>query len=243
MSSVEDDKDSVFSLYGSRESLAPATARKAKRPALKLAINQRPPSNNTLPPVSPRQERKQFETQPPRTPIKETASQIYHKSFSDLNRGLDFIFQSKSRPPSRASNFGDVATKEMQHKKETDPGVNGPSNVQSHDNNAKDKQSKTLVKSLSRKNLYEEVAEKMDDLDVYHTISGGRIRNITTTRTTKPFSKIQRTANKTLPSSNSFPEKIIDDEYDNESIFSLGEDLWRVRTQSCISHIGDFTLH
>ena len=85
-----------------------------------------------LPPVSPRQERKYFEPQPPRTPIKETASQIYHKSFSDLNKGLDFIFQSKSRPPSRASNFGDVATKEMQHKKETDPGVNGPSNVQSH---------------------------------------------------------------------------------------------------------------
>ena len=180
-----------------------------------------------MPPTSPRLDRKS-DPHPPRTPVKEaTASQLYHKSFSDLNKGLDFIFQSKSRPPSRASNFGDI-TKDSIVKKETEPGP-PQQTVQNNigENNAKEKQSKVLVKSLSRKNLYEEMAEKMEDFDVYHTITGGRTHNITATRTTNPFSKIRRTANKGLPLK-PFPDKIVDDDVDNESVFS--EDMsWRVR--------------
>ena len=219
VSSHEDDKDSVFSLFGSRESLVTP---RAKRHALKLKIPSSQ-TNVTTVPVSPGVD-KRSERSGKATP---TAASQYQKSFSDLHKGLDSIFQPKSRPPSRASNFGDVVNKDakqVQYSPEKD--LNG-------------NHSKPLVKSLSRKNLLDhEEAHKAedDDYDVYHTITGGRIRSLAATRSSNPFSKIVRRPLHRVLSLKSLPPKIDseDDIDDFESVISLGDDLWRVsRVMTC----------
>ena len=231
VSSVEDldDRDSVISLYGSRESLAsratPSSGR-TKKPPLKLkhsTIYANNPKMHSLElpkhPVSPCVERK-FDLK--NTEKSTLASKLHHKSFSDLHKGLDSIFQPKSRPPSRASNFGDVP-KELPKKETVQNSI--------ETNNANDnKKSKILVKSLSRKNLLEEEQVKLDDCDVYHTITGGRIRALAATRSINPFSKItRRPLHKTL-SQKTLPPKIESEEDVEEgSIMSIGEDPWRVR--------------
>ena len=53
------------------------------------------------------------------------------------------------------------------------------------------------MKSLSRSYIYDSEAGgengvQDDDLDVYHTITGGKLRSITATRSTDPYSKITR---------------------------------------------------
>ena len=232
-----DDKDSVVSLWGSRESLASRIAfQKAKKPSLKLKFG----GGGAAPPVSPRPERRSDSSQPrtPITPIKETASQMYHKSFSDLHKGLDSIFQPKSRPPSRASNFGDSVKEGV--KKDNDSGyltqtqhsVDGEKN-QEHQSN--DRQPKTLIKSLSRKNLYDDEHHRVDDCDVYHTVTGGRAHALAATRSNNPFSKITRRPLHKVLSMKSLPPKIEDhneNDVDTESVISLGDDLWRV-SHSC----------
>lgn len=224
-----EDKESLHSLWGSRESLASTRPcfPKSKKPSLKLKLGPGP--LNSKPPASPRPERKS-EPRTPITPSKESAaSHLYHKSFSDLHKGLDNIFKSTSRPPSRASNFGDHPIKET-FKKDSDSGYL----TMTIDNSleaAKVKEAqrtppKTLVKSLSRKNLYDDDPGRVDDCDVYHTITGGRTHALANTRSILPFSKITRRPLHKVLTVTSLPLKI-DDQDETESLASLGEaDLW-----------------
>ena len=95
---------------------------------------------------------------------------------------------------------------------------------------------KPLIKSLSRKSLYEEDQTKCDDCDVYHTITGGRTHSIAATRSINPFSKITRRPLHKVLANKALHPKINDCEadLDTESVFSLGEDSWRlVRLMSC----------
>ena len=85
---------------------------------------------------------------------------------------------------------------------------------------------KTLVKSLSRKNLYDDDPGRVDDCDVYHTITGGRTHALANTRSILPFSKITRRPLHKVLTVTSLPLKI-DDQDETESLASLGEaDLW-----------------
>ena len=232
MSSNDDDKDSVFSLYGSRESLATASGfPRSKRPSLKLKIAH---GCDKSAPNSPRIDRK-FEPQLPRTPIKETASQLYRKSFSDLHKGLDSIFQSKSRPPSRASNFGE-APREMT-RKDNDSGYLTVQNSTDVPDGGEGRvnPAKPLIKSLSRKSLYDEDHVKVDDCDVYHTITGGRTHSIAATRSINPFSKITRRPLHKVLANKVLHPKINDCEadLDTESVISLGDDSWRLVRHLC----------
>ena len=229
-----EDKESLASLWGSRESLASARPcfPKSKKPALKLKLGPGPCPLNSKPPASPRPERKS-EPRTPITPSKESAaSHLYHKSFSDLHKGLDNIFKSTSRPPSRASNFGDHPVKEPV-KKDSDSGYL-TMKIDSSLEVAKMKEAqktppKTLVKSLSRKNLYDDDHPRVDDCDVYHTITGGRTHALANTRSILPFSKITRRPLHKVLAMTSLPPKI-DDQDETESLISLGEaDHWAGR--------------
>ena len=157
---------------------------------------------------------------------------MYHKSFSDLHKGLDNIFKSTSRPPSRASNFGDHPVKEPV-KKDSDSGyltmtIDNSLEVSKMKETQKTPP-KTLVKSLSRKNLYDDDPPRIDDCDVYHTITGGRARALANTRSILPFSKITRRPLHKVLAKTSLPPKI-DDQDETESVISLGEtDPWAGR--------------
>ena len=206
------DTEADSGLWGSRESLAGRPGfTKSKKPSLKIKLGpglnfsklptSSSPQTGTKLPASPRPERKS-EPRTPVTPGKESASQLYHKSFSDLHKGLDNIFKSTSRPPSRASNFGDV-----REKKDSDSGYLTMTEVKDAEKGVK----KSLVKSLSRKDLYEDSPPRVDDCDVYHTITGGRAHALANTRTSLPFSKItRRPLHKVLALSSSLPPKIDD---------------------------------
>ena len=240
-----EDKESLASLWGSRESLV-ASARpcfpKSKKPSLKLKLGPGPPTSK--PPASPRPERKS-EPRTPVTPSKESAaSHLYHKSFSDLHKGLDNIFKSASRPPSRASNFGDHPPVKETIKKDSDSGYLTMTIDNSLLEAAKAKEGqdksppKTLVKSLSRKNLYDDEPARVDDCDVYHTITGGRTHALANTRSILPFSKITRRPLHKVLAMTTLPPKI-DDGDETESLISLGEaEPWpRVNR-----HEGDITV-
>ena len=174
-------------------------------------------------PASPARERKP-ELIFTRSQSKDSKLTNHHKSFSDLNKGLDSIFHSKSRPPSRASNYGDAVKERDEKRKESCPEKGSPKNP--------------LMKSLSRSYIYdaETGPENVhDDLDVYHTITGGKLRSITATRSTDPYSKItRRPLHKLLSGQKSLRGKterlasLADVETD--SVVSLVEESWgRVR--------------
>ena len=148
------------------------------KPALRLNLTAGQIFPQPASPASAREKKTEFNF--PKSQNKESAKQInHHKSFSDLNKGLDFIFQPKSRPPSRASNYGDAVKEKDERRKESCPEKGSPKSP--------------MTKSLSRSYIYDgEPGIHDDDLDVYHTITGGKLRSITATRSTDPYSKITR---------------------------------------------------
>ena len=87
-----------------------------------------------------------------------------------------------------------------------------------------------LYKSLSRSSIYEDY--NIDELEVYHTISGGRSNLIAASRAPIPFAKITRRPARLVAG---IPFMVDEDvkggggrDFDTESMFSLGEDTWRV---------------
>ena len=194
--------------------------------ALRLSLVS--PAQTFTQPASPARERT-TEFNFTRSQSKGSAKQMNHnKSFSDLNKGLDSIFQPKSRPPSRASNYGDAVKEKDDRRKESCPEKGSPRSP--------------LVKSLSRSYIYDaENGIHDDDLDVYHTITGGKLRSITATRSTDPYSKITRrplhkllSGQKSLRGKTDSLASLADVETD--SVLSLVDESWgRVRLEK---HIG-----
>ena len=84
-----------------------------------------------------------------------------------------------------------------------------------------------MVRSLSRQSLYEESAP--EELEVYHTITGGRSNLLAASRAAFPFAKITRRPARLVAG---IPSMVDEDDDDTESIFSLNEDMWRVRDES-----------
>ena len=152
-------------MFGSRESLA-GRLNKPRPGQVRLSLGSASPGQVLV-----------------RSQSRDSKQIDHHKSFSDLNKGLDSIFHAKSRPPSRISNFGDALKEKEEKRKESCPEKGSPSTP--------------LMKSLSRSYIYDaetggETGVQDDDLDVYHTITGGKLRSITATRSTDPYSKITR---------------------------------------------------
>ena len=248
----QDIESRCNSVYGSRESLYAAGDRRGSKLytnplAMRRSNNKSMPRLNILQPrtqppsagpSSPRPERRSDPTPP--TPTGEypgRASQLHQKNMTELNKGLDSIFHLKpsrtpfaSRPPSRASVY-----EEPVHA-DTDSGY--MTYYVEPEKKKPTKSPRGLFKSHSRASIFDDHNSPfMDDCEVYHTFTGGKSNSIAATRAPLPFAKITRRPARLLAHMSSLVDEAgpthgcDPGEFDTESVISLNDDMWRVRSR------------
>lgn len=185
-------------------------------------------------------------------------TEMKQKTLTELNQDLDTIFHTDSggsvnnlslprsppsyavsRPVSRSSNFEESDPAQFLARRTSQDEMESPILNRSfirryqNENNASFKPVKSpmkLLRSNSRTYLEEPV---IDELEVYHTISGEKANLMAASRTQNPFSKImRRPANIVagIPSSLTAVNKGVSaTDIETETINGLSEDVWRVR--------------
>ena len=175
----------------------------------------------------PRSRRPNFD-EPARDVNSRPGSRRSHIAPEDL---LDISGGPTSRPPSRRQHYDDQGMRWLEK-----PTARRQDEV-NHETEEKKSLAavrigrRGLVKSLSRQSLYDEPGGGggPDDIDVYHTITGGRSNFIAASRAPLPFAKItRRPARLVVAGIPSMVDEVDFDGEDTESVYSLNEDMWRV---------------